>query len=77
LYQVVLREALNDSDVAQFVEAETLRRLWPHLVIPERVRAAWERAVPELLPSELFPLPEEPALESHSQDGLGGLGFLG
>jgi hypothetical protein len=48
LYETVLSEALDENDVAAYVDKATLLRLWRRLRIPRRVRFAWEAAHPEL-----------------------------
>ncbi len=42
VYEQVLREGTED-DVRRFVRADDLIDLWPDLVLPDNVRAAWER----------------------------------
>lgn len=46
--RIVLREARNETDLAQYVNPEALTRLWPGLGLPRRVRSAWEQKFPEL-----------------------------
>jgi hypothetical protein len=48
MYERVIREAAGAHDLAEHLDAATLRRLWPELVIPREVRAAWEARFPEL-----------------------------
>ncbi|WP_412543886.1 hypothetical protein R8Z50_15755 [Longispora sp. K20-0274] len=48
LYQNVLREAGRYADLDTFLNRDVLLELWPRLVLPKGVRAAWERAHPEL-----------------------------
>ncbi|WP_449066565.1 hypothetical protein [Planomonospora algeriensis] len=44
----VIRESATPADLRQFLNAGTLRRLWPELVLPPRVRALWIERFPEL-----------------------------
>ncbi|GIG63188.1 hypothetical protein Lfu02_75600 [Longispora fulva] len=55
--QNVLREAACYDDLDTFLNRDTLLRLWPRLVLPKGVRAAWERAHPALRPA--LPPPRE------------------
>jgi len=48
LYRTVLREAATISDVTMWVNRSRLKSVWPDLVLPDWVRAAWESAFPEL-----------------------------
>ncbi|MGY0235152.1 hypothetical protein [Longispora urticae] len=50
LYQNVLREAAQYEDLHTFLHRDTLLELWPRLLLPKGVRAAWEHAHPELRP---------------------------
>jgi transposase-like protein len=49
-YQTVLREATRADDLAGFLDAATLERLWPELYLPAGVRRAWEERHPSLRP---------------------------
>ncbi|GIG59711.1 hypothetical protein Lfu02_40830 [Longispora fulva] len=51
LYQNVLREAGRQVDLNMFLNRDVLVELWPRLVLPKGVRAAWEQAHPELRPA--------------------------
>lgn len=42
LYATVLREAGEPADLAAWLNADILVELWPRLVLPRAVRAAWE-----------------------------------
>jgi hypothetical protein len=48
MYETVLREASSNDDLAQWLDAAILRRLWADLVLPARVRSVWEARFPEL-----------------------------
>jgi hypothetical protein len=48
MYQTVLNEAVTREDLKRWLNASLLRRLWPSLWLPARLRAAWERCFPEL-----------------------------
>ncbi|MFL6072952.1 MAG: hypothetical protein ACJ73S_06085 [Mycobacteriales bacterium] len=47
LYQIVLQEG-GVSDFERYLNATTLRRVWPELFLPLRVRRLWEQRFPEL-----------------------------
>ena len=40
VYEQVLREG-SDDDVRTFIDVDVLAKLWPTLVLPQRVRRAW------------------------------------
>jgi hypothetical protein len=48
MYETVLSEATGEHDLFEHIDRNTLLALWPELVLPRRVRAAWEGAFPEL-----------------------------
>jgi hypothetical protein len=48
VYEIVLREAVQHDELNTWLEAGTLRRLWPELYLPRGVRRAWELRHPEL-----------------------------
>jgi hypothetical protein len=48
MYERVIRESQTAGDLAAFLEATTLRRLWPNLIIPAPARIKWEVRFPEL-----------------------------
>jgi hypothetical protein len=48
MYQTVLNEASTLDDLRSWIDADTLRRLWPSLWLPGRLRALWEARFPEL-----------------------------
>jgi hypothetical protein len=43
LYATVLREAREPSDLQTWLNGDLLVQLWPQLVLPKAVRAAWEQ----------------------------------
>ena len=49
LYERVIVEASDASDLQRLLDADTLRRLWSDLFLPGRVRATWEARFPELI----------------------------
>jgi hypothetical protein len=53
LYEIVLREAIRLDELRAWLDAATLRRIWPDLYLPRGVRAAWEERHPELTRSGL------------------------
>jgi hypothetical protein len=48
VYEIVLREAVQYAELNTWLDADTLRRLWPELYLPKGVRRAWELRHPEL-----------------------------
>jgi hypothetical protein len=52
MYETVLREATNPDDLARWLNAPTLIRLWPDLVLPPQVRQPWEARFPQLRASQ-------------------------
>jgi hypothetical protein len=48
LYQTVLNEAQTPDDLRRWLDGITLRRLWPSLWLPGRLRALWESRFPDL-----------------------------
>jgi hypothetical protein len=48
MYQTVLNQATTMDDLCQWLDPETLRRLWPDLWLPGRLRALWQARFPEL-----------------------------
>ncbi|WP_166354979.1 hypothetical protein [Phytoactinopolyspora limicola] len=49
MYERVLREAGHVRDLRRYVNGVMLRRVWPHLFLPHRVRTPWEERFPELI----------------------------
>jgi hypothetical protein len=49
LYQTVLSEATGERDLTELIDKQTLVSVWGELVLPRRVRSAWEAAFPELV----------------------------
>jgi hypothetical protein len=48
VYEIVLREAVRLDELTRWLDAATLRRLWPALYLPRGIRQAWEQRHPEL-----------------------------
>lgn len=48
MYRTVVREARSPEHLTDYLDGATLISLWPRLVLPPRVRAAWEEQHPEL-----------------------------
>lgn len=48
LYQVVLREALDEAELEEYLDAHLLQQLWHSLTLPRTVLAAWEQQHPTL-----------------------------
>lgn len=48
VYQTVLNQATMVEDLCRWLDGDTLRRLWPSLWLPARLRALWQSRVPEL-----------------------------
>lgn len=48
LYAIVIREALTEEDLAEFIDKGTLLRVWSELDVPQWLREAWEKAHREL-----------------------------
>jgi hypothetical protein len=48
MYQTVLNEAAAAEDLRRWLNADTLRRVWPLLWLPARLRALWQARFPEL-----------------------------
>jgi hypothetical protein len=48
MYQTVLNQAATTDDLCRWLDGTTLRRMWPELWLPARVRALWEARFPEL-----------------------------
>ncbi len=46
-YRNIVREGTTVEQEA-YLNADTLRQIWPDLVLPERCRKAWESRFPEL-----------------------------
>jgi len=44
----VLNQATAVADLRQWLDGDTLRRLWPDLWLPARLRALWQARFPEL-----------------------------
>jgi hypothetical protein len=50
MYEVVFDAARTEADLAEYINGETLARVWPDLTVAPRVRRAWEAAHPALPP---------------------------
>jgi hypothetical protein len=48
MYERVIREAQDANDLAAFLDAKTLLRLWRRLIIPQPARRQWEARFDEL-----------------------------
>ncbi len=48
MYEVVFDAARTEADLAEYVNGETLARVWPDVTLAPRVRRAWEAAHPHL-----------------------------
>jgi len=51
MYQTVLNQASSVDDLRRWLDAATLRRVWPDLWLPHRLRALWQARFPELASS--------------------------
>jgi hypothetical protein len=51
MYQTVLNQAATAEDLSRWLDGDLLRRLWPDLWLPARLRALWQSRFPELTPS--------------------------
>jgi hypothetical protein len=49
MYQTVLNQAATDADLCRWLDGDTLRRLWPSLWLPVRLRLLWQARFPELV----------------------------
>jgi hypothetical protein len=48
MYQTVLNQATTVADLSRWLDGDTVRRLWPNLWLPARLRALWQARIPEL-----------------------------
>jgi hypothetical protein len=48
MYERVIREAQGAQDLAAHLDAATLRRLWPKLIVPAPARRQWDARFGEL-----------------------------
>ena len=48
MYQTVLNQATTIADLCRWLDSDTLRRVWPSLWLPARLRAFWQARFPEL-----------------------------
>ena len=42
MYQTVLNQAATVDDLCRWLDGATLRRVWPELWLPARIRALWQ-----------------------------------
>lgn len=48
MYEIVLREAVQPTELQTWLDGDLLARLWPTLYLPRGVRQAWEAEHPGL-----------------------------
>lgn len=48
MYERVIREAQSPGDLVAYLNAATLQRVWPRLIIPAPARRQWEARFSEL-----------------------------
>lgn len=48
LYETVIREAMNVSELRRFLDAGLLLHLWPSLRLPVRAKSLWQERFPQL-----------------------------
>jgi hypothetical protein len=48
MYQTVLSQAATAEDLGRWLDGHLLRRMWPDLWLPDRVRALWKSRFPDL-----------------------------
>lgn len=48
MYQTVLNQAATPDDLGRWLNADVLRRVWPSLWLPARLRAVWQARFAEL-----------------------------
>ena len=48
MYEAVFDAARTEADLTEYLNGETLVRVWPQLTLAPRVRHAWEAAHPLL-----------------------------
>jgi hypothetical protein len=53
MYEAVFDAARAEADLAEYLNGETLARVWPQLTLSPRVRRAWEAAHPDLVHPDL------------------------
>src|SRR5260370_22880104 len=53
MYEAVFDAARTEADLTEYLNRETLARVWPELALPPRIRRAWETAHPQLSRAEL------------------------
>jgi len=48
LYETVIREAMDGSELRRFLDEGLLLRLWPSLWLPVRAKSLWQDRFPQL-----------------------------
>jgi hypothetical protein len=48
MYEAVFEAARTEAELAEYINGETLARVWPELTIAPRIRRAWENVHPQL-----------------------------
>lgn len=48
LYETVIREAMDVSELRRFLDAGLLLHLWPSLWLPVRAKSLWQERFPQL-----------------------------
>ncbi|WP_435174399.1 hypothetical protein [Actinacidiphila sp. bgisy145] len=48
LYEAVIREAMNVSELRRFLDAGLLLHRWPSLWLPVRAKSLWQERFPQL-----------------------------
>jgi hypothetical protein len=48
MYERVIREATSSGDLRSYLNGEVLRKVWPVLFLPARVRSEWQERFPDL-----------------------------
>jgi hypothetical protein len=48
LYETVIREAMDVSDLRRFLDAGLLQQVWPSLWLPARAKTLWQERFPHL-----------------------------
>jgi hypothetical protein len=48
LYETVIREAMDPSDLRRFLDEGLLLQLWPSLWLPVRAKSLWQERFPQL-----------------------------
>jgi hypothetical protein len=48
MYEVIFEAARSEDDLSEYINGETLARVWPDLTLSPRVRRTWEGVHPQL-----------------------------